>query len=57
MIVSGFTCFTVLFLAKLYAVQEGIKLSKNDAEAKTYLLGMMDELDQVSDYSPSTKLK
>lgn len=33
--------------AKMYAVQEGIKLA-NDKESKGYLMGIMDELDQVS---------
>ena len=32
----------------MYAVQEGIRLSKNDKEAKVYLLGIMDEIESVS---------
>lgn len=34
-------------VALMYAVQEGIKLSKNDAEAKGFIIGLMDQLDQV----------
>ena len=38
----------LILLAMMYAVQEGIGLSKSDNEAKAYVRNAMDQLDQVS---------
>ncbi len=37
-----------LHAASMYAVQEGIKLGKKDPAAKTFLVTVMDQLQEVS---------